>query len=171
MIKAGEFYQLARLLAGDLQQARFSDYEVYTAMNAAVDLLCRALARSFSPELTRRVELSPEGGRVLLPEDFFSVVDVAGVPASYEGEGWRIEGDWLICGEAVVTLVYRRHPGKVSKAEDAVDLAPCFLFYLGDIAAGLLRGEREAAEAKAQAAAEDSAPDKRGVLPEPVMWS
>lgn len=88
MIRAGDVVQRTRLVAGDMQAGRYSDYEVYAALNAAVDVLCEGLRRYFSPELVRRAVLTPKDGRCALPEGFLYLSEVDC------DSDWRIEGDF-----------------------------------------------------------------------------
>lgn len=175
MIALTDLYQRTRLLAGDMQKAKYSDYEVHTAVKAAVDMLCEALIKYGSAELIRRAELTTADGRSALPEGFLSVANIEdndGVQlfANYEHVPpfgyYRIEGDFLIAPEGVVKLTYMKNPMEKKQ----IDLAAGFLGYLAGICANLLAGEADAAASKAEEAAKMSAGDKRGVIPDPQMW-
>lgn len=164
MIRAGDVVQRTRLVAGDMQAGRYSDYEVYAALNAAVDVLCEGLRRYFSPELVRRAVLTPKDGRCALPEGFLYLSEVDC------DSDWRIEGGFFVCEDAA-EIAYGKHPGRLSQTTDFVDLADGFLIHLASVAASLLRGEEKAANEKAEAAAYEKTADKRGPVAEPAMWS
>ena len=153
-----------RILAGDAQKVKYSDYEVYEAINAAVDILCEGLRKYFSPELLRYVTLELTDGRCALPEGFLYLAELY--------TDGRIEGDTLICdeGEANASMTYGKHPGRIEKPGDNLDLAMGFSPDLAYAAASLLKGETDAAGERLRRAAYEKTPDKRGAIPDEGMW-
>lgn len=91
-----------RLRVSDMQGTKYSDYEVLSALNDARTMLWIALAENFSSIPRRRVTLTLTGGRALLPEDYYSLVEK---PRDAEIEGFSVAGT----GETV-TLVYNALP-------------------------------------------------------------
>jgi hypothetical protein len=91
-----------RLRVSDMQGAKYSDYEVLSALNDARSMLWIALAESFSTVPRRRVRLTLEGGRALLPEDFYSLAER---PCGVEIEGFHVVGN-----RDEVELVYNGLP-------------------------------------------------------------
>lgn len=165
MISGREVIWHTRLLAGDAQKTKFSDYEIYEAINTAVDMLCEGLRKYFSPELLRRCELTLSNGSCDLPEGFLYLSELS--------SNGRIEGDRLICGsrDESVAMVYGKHPGKIEKDEDNLDLAEGFSSPIASCAAYLLKGEVNAAAEKTTNAAYEKTADKRGPVPDPRMWT
>lgn len=164
MIKGKDILWQTRLLSGDSAKAKYSDYEVFAAVNTAVDILCEYLRKYFSPELLRSVALELTDGTCALPENFLYL---EGEPDRY-----RIEGDSIVCnaGETDIGMTYGKHPGRVMKDDDSLDLAAGFTYDLAYGAASLLRGETDAAEERLKKAAYEKTPDKRGAIPDERMW-
>lgn len=163
MIESKALMARTRLVAGDAMKAKYSDYEVKAADDAAVDLLCESLKKYFSRELVRSVELElDEDFRCPLPEGFLYVVSVW--DENDEECEFFIEGDELYT-ETGVELEYAKHPGY-----DEIDLPPAFLIHLAAIAASLLRGDENVAVQKADEAARMKNTDKSAPLLDPIMW-
>ena len=165
MIEGKDILWQTRLLAGDSAKAKYSDYEVFSAVNTAVDILCEYLRKYFSPELLRSAALEPEDGTCALPENFLYLEEAS-------ADSCRIEGDSIVCdaGETDIGMTYGKHPGRVMKDDDSLDLAAGFTYDLAYGAASLLRGETDAAEERLKKAAYEKAPDKRGAIPDEGMW-
>lgn len=163
MIASMALMARTRLAAGDSIKAKFSDYEVKTADDAAIDLLCESLKKYFSRELLRTVELElDEDFRCPLPDGFLYACDVW----DRDGEacGFLIEDGELYTEEGV-SLTYAKHPGY-----EEIDLPDGFLMRLAAVAAALLRGNENAAQEKSDAAARANNTDKNAPLPDPAMW-
>ncbi len=167
MIGAGALFVRTRFAVRDTEKARYSDYEVGIAVNAAVDLLCEGLKKYFSRELVRSFNLDLKDWRCKLPGDFLYVVGVW--DKNDEACFFLIEGDEIYTEEGAV-LDYGKHPGRIESAKDEIDLSPCFLVHLAAVAASLLRGDENAAREKAFAAARENNADKSAPLNDPVMW-
>ncbi len=181
-IRVCDFFSRTRLLAGDLQKVSFSDFEVESAMNGALDMMAEALVRGFSPELERSADLSLSDGRVLLPEGFLAVQSCYGSDGSllfsdYSGgeSGYRIEGDFFVSGVPSVKLFFLKHPGYVSDvcntgAVSSVDLSFIFLPHLALCACNLLKGNAADALAVCEKCVSDFRWSKRGAVSDPPMW-
>jgi hypothetical protein len=178
-IKIADVQTRARLLANDMGKTKYSDYELETALDAAVDMLCDSLKRYDSPELVRRTTLTLTDGSVALPDGLICVVFVE------DGQGdemmcshyecselpdhcYRIEGSNLLANEDSVLLAYMKDP--TDSTAGTLDLSDGFLIYLAGMVSNLVKGEVDAASIKAENAAAISKGDKRGVIPDPPMW-
>ena len=176
MITVAKLLERTRLFVNDTNKTKYSDYEISSAIENSVSLLCSALIKFASPEIVRRVELDIVDGKADLPTGFLSIVNVEDTLgqqmfSNYEYSDlpdgcYRIEGDSLITSEDKVYLVYTKTPYEATQ----IDLPEFFTPYLSGATANLLRGETEAAVNKLQEAVYLSNMNKRGIIPDPVMW-
>ena len=176
MITVAKLLERTRLFVNDTNKTKYSDYEISSAIENSVSLLCSALIKFASPEIVRRVELDIVDGKADLPTGFLSIVNVEDTLgqqmfSNYEYSDlpdgcYRVEGDSLITSEDKVYLVYTKTPYEATQ----IDLPEFFTSYLSGATANLLRGETEAAVNKLQEAVYLSNMNKRGIIPDPVMW-
>lgn len=188
-IKVHDLYLRTRLVLNDLQKTKYSDFEVQEAINAAVEILCEALSRYYSPELVRSFPLQfDDENKCELPPDFYYVIslttpDEYNIYSAYERPtipllGYRIEGDYIYVSSFVseAILRYMAQPSKIleperAKPTDEVNLDVVYLNCLSAMTKNLLAGEYDAAAEKANAAAQSHKGDKIGIISDPPMWS
>ena len=176
MITVANLSRHVRLFVNDTNKTKYSDYEISSAIENSVSLLCSALIKFASPEIVRRVELDIVDGKADLPTGFLSIVNVEDTLgqqmfSNYEYSDlpdgcYRIEGDSILSSEDKVYLVYTKTPYEATQ----IDLPDFFTPYLSSATANLLRGETEAAVNKLQEAVYLSNMNKRGIIQDPVMW-
>jgi hypothetical protein len=176
MITVAKLLERTRLFVNDTNKTKYSDYEISSAIENSVSLLCSALIKFASPEIVRRVELDIVDGKADLPTGFLSIVNVEDTLgqqmfSNYEYSDlpdgcYRVEGDSILSSEDKVYLVYTKTPYGTTQ----IDLPEFFAPYISGASANLLRGESEAAANKLQEAVYISNMNKRGIIPDPVMW-
>jgi hypothetical protein len=119
-VHAPEMVTKIRLRVGDMQETKYSDYEVLAALNNARTMLWTALADSFSSIPRRWIEMVLVDGRALLPEDYYSLVDK---PCGIEIDGFhavrvRPAPFWADGKPDVITLVYNGLPRPSEELEE-----------------------------------------------------
>ena len=155
-MKAGELLTKIRLRVGDMQGARYSDWEALSALNDAMRMLWIALAENFSSIPRVKKELTLINGSAPLPKGFYSLVSIS--------EGAYVDG-FRVKGEGKATLVYNCIPPAVAEGTDDIafsddDIAcldtdplvpghslavPAISLDLTEIAAAVMQGQTEAA--------------------------
>ena len=161
-MKAGRILARARLYARDMQGAKFSDDEVYSAVNDAVRVLAQEAMRTMAgTDFRRACELDTSAaGHALLPEGFlreiraFDGVDgneLLLVHTDEAGDGeYSIKGELLFSGCASVTLCYFGLPAEVRAPEDVLGISGAMAQSVAKSAAALLIGSDSGAVQAAQ---------------------
>ncbi|MDO5116365.1 MAG: hypothetical protein Q4D58_09745 [Synergistaceae bacterium] len=157
MMKAGDVMTRTRLYARDMQGERFSDFEVFAAINDAVRLLAEEELRVFSgADFRRSCDLdTATAGYALLPEGFlreiraFDGVDgneLLRVHSDEPGDGeYAIREGVLHSGCDKVTLCYYGLPAEVRAPDDDLRLSEKTLPAVAKMAAAMLSGGDAAA--------------------------
>lgn len=175
MIKLNDLYVQTRLAAGDLGKRTYSDFEIKTAVDAAVSMLEDACVGNFSDILVRSAVIVLDNGVGKLPDGFLSIEQVGEKflysPAleSYspaKGE-YAIRADSIYCDEDEIKITYHKSP---DRTETEIDLPHNILFSLARLAANILKEEFEAATERAKEIALTSKRRETGGLPDPEMW-
>jgi hypothetical protein len=154
-----------RLRTGDMQGAKYSDYEVLESLNDAMKMLWIALAENFSSVPRVKKEITLVNGDATLPENFYSLVSIS------EGayiDGFRVRGE----GKSA-TLVYNAIPPALTLEADDIafsddDIAysdtdplvpwhalavPAISLDMVEIAAAIMQGQTESAAKMAMSTA------------------
>jgi hypothetical protein len=154
-----------RLRVGDMQGAKYSDYEALGSLNDAMKMLWIALAENYSTIPRVRKEITLVDGRAPLPEDFYSLVSISG--------GARVDGFLVRGGGEKATLVYNIIPPGLTEGSDDIAFsdgdkaysdtdplvpghamaAPAISLDLVEIAAAAMQGDTPTAAAIAAATA------------------
>lgn len=136
----------------DLQNAKFSDWEIYQGINDALRIFAEEAARmydgigAFSSVAVLTME---SGDSALLPENYIRIKRAYGatgkellrVITDTPGEGeFTIRGGSIMSGETAITLYYFCYPGKVDQPEDVIDLPDSMLIAVAKIAAACVAG-------------------------------
>lgn len=136
----------------DLQNAKFSDWEIYQGINDALRIFAEESARIYDGQgYFSSVATLPMGiaGSAVLPEDYIRIKRVYGtgghellrVVSDMPGEGeFALRGNAILSGDASVTLHYYNYPPKVDQEEDIIALPESMLMALAKIAASCVVG-------------------------------
>lgn len=158
-MKAGRILARARLYAGDMQGARYSDYEVYAAINDAVRVLAQEQMRTAAgTDFRRACELDTStAGYALLPEGFLKEVrafdgtdgnELLQVHTDDPGDGeYAVGGGVLHSGCSSVTLCYYGLPAEVRAPEDDLRISESMFQAVARTAATLLGGGSDSVRA------------------------
>lgn len=161
-MKAGRVLTRARLYARDMQGAKFSDYEVYAAINDTVRILAQEQMRTMAgTDFRCACELNTStAGMALLPEGFLKEIrafdgidgnELLRVHTDEAGSGeYSIEGEMLFSGCKSVMLCYFGLPAEVRAPEDDLSLSDSMFQALARSAAALLIGSDSGAVQAAQ---------------------
>lgn len=153
----------ARMYANDVQKSRYSDYEVYAAINDAVRIIAREDIHSAHHGISfrRRKEIkgvTPRGGAAL-PEGYIDSIhafDADGVellrvysdiPKNRE---YAVRGGAIFSPSAEIELYYYGLPPRVARDEDELDLPEFMMTPVAKTAAALLTGADSSALSAAQ---------------------
>lgn len=177
MIKPHDLYTQTRLAAGDMGKRTFSDFEIKTAAESAINMFEEACILNFSDVLIRSAIISLVDGAGKLPEGFLSIGQVGErflcSPALESfapdrGE-YSVRGGNIYCGtdEKEIRITYHASP---EKNETGIDLPQNILFPLARLAANILKEEFEAATAKSTEIALSTKRRAASGLPDPDMW-
>ena len=151
-MKAWDILIKTRHYLRDLQNARFSDWEIYQGINDALRIFAEESARIYdgSGAFAAVAALTMgSGNSAPLPENYIRIKRVYGatgkelfrVITDTPGEGeFAIRGDSVISGETSITMHYFRYPGKVDQPEDRIDLPDSMLIAVAKIAAACVAG-------------------------------
>ncbi|MDO4561411.1 MAG: hypothetical protein Q4C86_10730 [bacterium] len=160
-MKAGKVMARTRLYARDMQGARFSDYEVYAAVNDAVRVLAQEEMRSMAgTDFRRACQLDTSAGHALLPEGFLKEIrafdgvdgnELLQVHNDEPGDGeYSVKDGALRSGCASVTLCYYGLPAEVRAPDDDLRISEAMAQSVAKSAASLLIGSDEGAVQAAQ---------------------
>ncbi len=162
-MKAGKVMARTRLYARDMQGARFSDYEVYAAVNDAVRVLAQEEMRSMAGTDFRRacqLNTSVAAGHALLPEGFLKEIrafdgvdgnELLLVHNDEPGDGeYAVKDGALRSGCASVTLCYYGLPAEVRAPDDDLRISEAMAQSVAKSAALLLIGSDAGAVQAAQ---------------------
>ena len=140
----------------DLQNVKFSDWEIYQGINDALRIFAEEAARMYdgSGAFSAVAALTMgSGDNALLPENYIRIkraYDSTGkellrVITDTPGEGeFAIRGGSIMSGETSITLHYFSSPGKVDQPEDIIDLPDTMLIAVAKIAAACVSGSDSA---------------------------
>lgn len=179
MISASQICLLARYNVGDAGHTTYSDYELLSALQSALDLLATSCDEYFSPLLVKSAALELTDERAGLPEDFRSVISVRNVrgallESNYEtgpftGE-YRFENREIVSPESPVTLTYRYRPARLTAIDDEIDAPETLLLPLARMTASLLKGDFETAQAVSDRTAQTSKAQRWENAGESKLW-
>ena len=136
----------------DLQNAKFSDWEIYQGINDALRIFAEEAARMYDgigAFSSVAVLTMGSGDSALLPENYIRIKRAYGatgkellrVITDTPGEGeFAIRGGSIMSGETAITLHYFCYPGKVDQPEDVIDLPDSMLIAVAKIAAACVAG-------------------------------
>lgn len=135
----------------DLQNVKFSDWEIYQGINDALRIFAEEAARMYdgSGAFSAVAALTMSGDSALLPENYIRLKRAYGatgkellrVITDTPGEGeFAIRGGSIMSGETAITLHYFCYPGKVDQPEDIIDLPDSMLIAVAKIAAACAAG-------------------------------
>ena len=136
----------------DLQNVKFSDWEIYQGINDALRIFAEEAARMYdgSGAFSAVAALTMgSGDNALLPENYIRIKRAYGstgkellrVITDTPGEGeFAIRGGSIMSGEPTITLHYFSFPGKVDQPEDVIDLPDSMLIALAKISASCVVG-------------------------------
>jgi hypothetical protein len=177
MITVAKLLERTRLLANDMGKTNYSDYEITVAIESSCDVLCEYFKKYASPEIVRRTLIDIVDGEADLPEGFLNVVNVEDVNGNqmfsyYESYNlpdgcYRIEGDKIYSSEDQINFIYMKKPFNAVN----VDVSEGFFIYIASASANFLKGENDAAYMKLEDAVIKNNMDKRGAIPDPLMWA
>lgn len=100
----------------DNAEVKYSDYNLIAALNSVLSIVYNTLSSSSNDLLTQEITLTLTDGKVALPNDFLSVVNVSSgaytlKPQSKSNDvdafSYRIRGNNLYSGNDTVTLEYK----------------------------------------------------------------
>ena len=119
-----------RLRIKDMQNTKFSDYELLSALNIAVQTLWMALAERFSslPRLTTILPM--ENGVAALPKDFYSLVHIQ--------DNAAVDGFFVVSEEHNVEITYNRLPVPAINIDDTVEVPASMVLDVVEMTAALL---------------------------------
>ena len=136
----------------DLQNAKFSDWEIYQGINDALRIFAEEAARMYDgigAFSSVAVLTMGSGDSALLPENYIRIKRAYGatgkellrVITDTPGEGeFAIRGGSIMSGETAITLHYFCYPGKVDQPEDVIYLPDSMLIAVAKIAAACVAG-------------------------------
>ena len=135
----------------DLQNVKFSDWEIYQGINDALRIFAEEAARMHDGAgiFSSVISLTMSGDSALLPENYIRIKRAYGstgnellrVITDTPGEGeFAIRGGSIMSGEPTITLHYFSFPGKVDQPEDVIDLPDSMLIALAKISASCVVG-------------------------------
>lgn len=135
----------------DLQNVKFSDWEIYQGINDALRIFAEEAARMYDGAgiFSSVISLTMSGDSALLPENYIRIKRAYGstgkellrVITDTPGEGeFAIRGGSIMSGEPTITLHYFSFPGKVDQPEDVIDLPDSMLIALAKISASCVVG-------------------------------
>lgn len=160
-VSARRVAQVTRYNVGDANHTRYSDYEILSALNAAILAIVDSANKYYVPLLvtteTLETEERPDGLKeVELPEDFGAIMSVEctdGVPlvSNYESslydEQYRIEGRKILCWEDFIVLTYRKEIPELNSFEKDIEDFPSELTLpLAKITSAFILGDMTAVE-------------------------
>lgn len=135
----------------DLQNVKFSDWEICQGINDALRIFAEEAARMYdgSGAFSAVAALTMSGDSALLPENYIRLKRAYGatgkellrVITDTPGEGeFAIRGGSIMSCETAITLHYFCYPGKVDQPEDIIDLPDSMLIAVAKIAAACVAG-------------------------------
>ena len=135
----------------DLQNVKFSDWEIYQGINDALRIFAEEAARMHDGAgiFSSVISLTMSGDSALLPENYIRIKRAYGstgnellrVITDTPGEGeFALRGGSIMSGEPTITLHYFSFPGKVDQPEDVIDLPDSMLIALAKISASCVVG-------------------------------
>jgi hypothetical protein len=144
-----------RLRISDMQKTKFSDYELFSALNDAMLMLWITLAENFSSIPRRKVKLTLVNGAASLPRNYYSLVWISPGAIvdgfSVKGEGGTAELEYNSCAPRLVTtedIAYSDTDIAFLDDDPLVPIAPVLKAVsldLVEIAAAITQGQTEAA--------------------------
>ena len=151
-MKAGSILIKTRHYLRDLQNAKFSDWEIYQGINDALRIFAEEAARMYDgigAFSSVAVLTMGSGDSALLPENYIRIKRAYGatgkellrVITDTPGEGeFAVRGGSIMSGETAITLHYFCYPGKVDQPEDVIYLPDSMLIAVAKIAAACVAG-------------------------------
>lgn len=135
----------------DLQNVKFSDWEIYQGINDALRIFAEEAARMYdgSGAFSAVAALTMGNDSTLLPENYIRIKRAYGstgnellrVITDTPGEGeFAIRGGSIMSGETAITLHYFCYPGKVDQPDDVIDLPDSMLIAVAKIASACVAG-------------------------------
>lgn len=116
-IKVSEFINLVRFGLSDVENVRFSDYEILTCTNIALRLMNNALSNLNSTLITKSATLLLDNKQATLPVDFKSIVYVEDVGKlelaprynnqELTSENYQIVGNTIMSDNSAINIIYR----------------------------------------------------------------
>lgn len=162
-MKAGKVLMRTRLYAHDMQMSRFSDFEVYAAINDALRVLAQEVVRTTAgTDFRRACALDTSvASAALLPEGFLKEIrafdgvdgnELLQVHNDAPGDGeYSVKDGALRSGCASVTLYYYGLPAEVFSSEEVLlGVSETMVQAVAKMAASLLTGVDSGAVAAAQ---------------------
>lgn len=139
-----------RLAAGDTTKTKYSDWEVYEAINRAVRVIAEYDKNTM---FRKRVTLTLSNGAVLLPDDYVSVRRIFSSMGkellrtwnrALASEGYYIDGGSLYSSEGIVSMSYDYCPAPITGPSSAIDMPAQLVRPLAVFAGAMLTGDSAA---------------------------
>ena len=160
-MKAIDLFAKTRLYLEDMTKTRYSDWEIFSAINDALRLVAEENAKVNGPLFRKRVLLitDDESFAVELPEDFVKEIKAFDADDAelfnvhndepFAGE-FTIRGDRLVAPDKTVVLWYFSYPEKIKNPSDKIDLPSSMVVPVAKIASQCAKSAHNAALESAQ---------------------